>query len=118
MRLLVDECCDLRLVTALREDGHDAVWSRDLDPGASDAAVMAMARASGRIVVTHDVGFGERAMRGRAALPGLVLIRIRPRDRDTVAARQLALIAARGDDLRGAIAVPDDRGERVRHLGK
>jgi hypothetical protein len=36
VRLLVDECCDRRLVAALREAGHDVRYGLEIDPGASD----------------------------------------------------------------------------------
>lgn len=118
MRFLVDECCDPRLAIALRDAGHDAVWARDLAPGASDERLRTIAVEQDRIVVTHDVGFGERMVRARAGVPGLVLIRIRPRDRGEVAGRLLALVAAHGEVLMNAVAVLDDRGDRVRPVAQ
>jgi predicted nuclease of predicted toxin-antitoxin system len=114
MRFLVDECCDPRLADALLDAGHDAVWWRIVSPGASDAALLAAAQAEGRIVVTHDVGIGGMAIRQGMAVPGLVIVRVRPRDRREVATRLLSLVAECGDDLLGSVTVLGDQGYRKR----
>lgn len=63
---------------ALRERGHDveAVAERDLRTG-SDAAILAAARAEGRIVVTQDVGDFRRLaaaeVRAGRIYPALIL---------------------------------------------
>jgi hypothetical protein len=44
VKLLVDECCDPRLVAALREAGHDVRYVLETDPGASDEQAPEKAR--------------------------------------------------------------------------
>jgi predicted nuclease of predicted toxin-antitoxin system len=116
MRFLVDECCDPRLVTALLDAGYDAVWWRTVSPGASDSALLAAADAEERIIVTHDIGIGGMAIRQGLAVPGLIIVRVRPRDRQGVPARLISLVAECGDDLLGSVTVLGDRGHRRRLL--
>jgi predicted nuclease of predicted toxin-antitoxin system len=116
MKFLVDECCDPRLADALLDAGHDAVWWRNISPGASDAALLAAAETEGRIVITHDVGIGGMAVRQGMAVPGLIIVRVRPRDRREVATRLLSLIAECGNDLGGSVTVLGDKGYRKRAM--
>ena len=55
MRLLADENCRPAHVSALDSAGHDVKRVGDLlQKGASDGAVLAAGRDTGRIVVTYD----------------------------------------------------------------
>jgi predicted nuclease of predicted toxin-antitoxin system len=74
MRLLLDECCSARLVAALRASGHDVLYVREAEPGVSDDRVVGVARETDRIIVTEDFGFGERAIRHREPMPGLIML--------------------------------------------
>ena len=76
MLLLLDE--NLSLVTArlLREAGHDVTSVEDEAPGASDPDVIALARATGRVLVTFDSDIGERLFRhGDPVPPGVLYLR-------------------------------------------
>ena len=116
MKLLVDECCDPRLVAALRQAGHDVRYVLETDPGASDDDLFALSVEEGRIVITEDKDFGELAIRHGRSLPGLILIRSAPENRRQKPARVLALLAKRGDRLAGSYAVVDETGVRLRPL--
>ena len=77
MRFLANENVPGPVVAALRERGHDVVWIKELMPGAEDPAVLALAQADQRVVVTSDTDFGELAFRSRLrAQCGVVLIRL------------------------------------------
>lgn len=79
-RMLADENVPGDVVTALRTDGHDVAWMRDVGPGSPDDRVLALALAEGRIVLTFDKDFGELAFRlGQRATPGVILLRPRLR---------------------------------------
>ena len=90
MKLLVDECCDPRLVAALRQAGHDVRYVLEIDPGASDKQVVALSIEQDRILITEDKDFGELAIRHGKALPGLILIRPAPETRRQKSVRVLA----------------------------
>ncbi len=60
MRFLVDECCGPVVANWLRDQGHDARRVADVSPGIDDAAVLGLACAEDRILITSDKGFGAR----------------------------------------------------------
>ena len=75
-RLLADENIPLPAVHALRAAGHDVQAIQEQAPGASDEAVLAVARAQARILVTFDLDMGHLLFeRGLGVPPGVVLIR-------------------------------------------
>lgn len=82
MRFLVDEMLG-SLARWLRLMGHDAAYARDV----GDSAVLARARAEGRVLLTRDVQLAKRAARD----PGSVLVRSR------LLREQLAEVAAAVD---------------------
>jgi predicted nuclease of predicted toxin-antitoxin system len=116
VRLLVDECCDPRLVAALRGAGHDVRYGLETDPGASDEQLVALSIEQERILITEDKDFGELAIRHGRSLPGLILIRIAPENRRRKPARVLALLAKQGERLAGSYAVLDETRVRVRPI--
>ena len=116
LRLLLDECCSARLVAALREAGHDVVCVRESYPAVPDERVIALARELDRIIVTEDFGFGERAVRYREPMPGLITLAF---VRET-AAEQIAIVLAQleGGEAahRGRITTIDGARARFRLL--
>lgn len=101
MRLLADECCDAALVAALRTTGHDVRYVAEDFPGATDQVVLDLATRENRILLTEDKDFGELAVRSNVAIPGIVLIRIDPRQAHQKNSRVLALIERFGRRLMG-----------------
>ncbi len=63
-----DECVARVIVEGLRALGLDCVDAKEVCPGDDDERVLALAAAAGRVVVTHDWGFGELTVR-RASWP-------------------------------------------------
>ena len=116
MKLLVDECCDPRLVAALRQAGHEVRYVLEIDPGASDEQIAQLSIDQDRILTTEDKDFGELAIRHGKSLPGLILIRIAPEHRHRKPARVLALLMRRGDTLWGQYAVVDETSARLRPI--
>jgi predicted nuclease of predicted toxin-antitoxin system len=82
MKLLLDECCEPRLAATLRAAGHDVYYVLEADPGAADEAILSLSRAQGRILVTGDRDFGELAIRQGQSVPGLILLRLTPRQNE------------------------------------
>ena len=54
MRLLADENFPKPVVDALRAEGHDVLWVRTDCPGWRDLAILELAEAEARIVLTVD----------------------------------------------------------------
>jgi predicted nuclease of predicted toxin-antitoxin system len=116
LRLLLDECCSARLVVALRQAGHDVVYVQEDYPAVSDDRVIELARELDRIIVTEDFGFGERAVRYREPMPGLVTLAF---GRET-STEQIAIVLGQfqaGDEAhRGRITTIDGTRSRFRLL--
>ena len=76
MKLLVDMNLSPRLAILLGVAGVEAVhWSSLGPPDASDAAIMAYARAHGFVVLTHDLDFTTILATTNAELPSVVQVR-------------------------------------------
>ena len=77
---LANENVPADAVTAARTAGFDVAWVREQFPGATDDEVLAVAVAEDRVLLTFDKDFGEMVFNlGRAASPGVVLLRPRLR---------------------------------------
>jgi predicted nuclease of predicted toxin-antitoxin system len=67
-----------RSVALLREQGHDAIHLHDLGlDRLPDCDVMALARAEGRIVLTHDLDFADLIAASGETLPSVVIFCLR-----------------------------------------
>ena len=62
-RFFADECVAAEIVEELRAAGLDVAYAKDICPGSPDPHVLKLAAEDGRILVTHDLGFGELAVR-------------------------------------------------------
>jgi predicted nuclease of predicted toxin-antitoxin system len=111
MKLLIDSCVAGAVTRRLREQGHDVVSiaERDVDPG--DRAILEIAHAEGRAIVTIDADFGTLVFRDQAQRVGV--LRLREAVALVLAARASTLVAAHEDDLAAGAFVTDD-GDRAR----
>ena len=77
MRLLADENFPLPTIDALRQAGHDVTWVRTDLPGTGDAALLDIAEADGRVLLTLDKDFWQLAIQHRKPLErsGVILFR-------------------------------------------
>lgn len=76
MKFLIDECCPLYLVEALRHDGHEVVYVPEVSPSITDTTVLEQAVASEQIIITEDHDFGELVFRQKLPSFGVILVRI------------------------------------------
>ena len=72
MKFLLDVPVGREIAEWLREQGHDVLEVRTIDPALSDLAILRLARAQHRIVITTDKDFGELAVRQGEAHRGIV----------------------------------------------
>lgn len=63
MKLLVDECFDIKLVKSLRDAGYDVAYIIELAPSITDREVLEIAYQQERILITEDKDFGELVFR-------------------------------------------------------
>ncbi len=119
MKFLIDQNRSPQLAELLRDAGHDAVHTSELDlERAEDSELLALAADQGRVVVSGDTDFGALLAMLRASQPSVILFRARHMPR---AENQAAIILDHLDDIandleEGAVLVITDDRIRVRHL--
>jgi len=78
MKFLADMGISPRTVAFLRSLGHDAVHLYEQGFGRlSDPTILRKACDEGRVLLTHDLDFGELMAAGGAELPSVVIFRLR-----------------------------------------
>ena len=78
MKFLADMGISPQTVDFLQTLGHDAVHLSDQGLERSpDHDILEKARREGRILLTHDLGFGELIAAKGAALPSVITFRLR-----------------------------------------
>lgn len=96
MRFVVDECVSPLTVAARRARGHDVLSILEAHRSAKDGFVLELAARERRILVTEDVGFGERIFRDAAPrVAGVILVRMP----DATAADRLSRLETALDEL-------------------
>jgi predicted nuclease of predicted toxin-antitoxin system len=113
VRFLADESCDFVVVTALRTVGHDVSAMVEINPGAEDEVVLALARSEGRVLVTEDKDFGLLAYAGGHQTAGVVLIRFPSRVRSALGQAIVDVVTELGDRLAKAFVVVEPGRARV-----
>jgi predicted nuclease of predicted toxin-antitoxin system len=84
--LLLDENMPRSVRRALADAGHDVAFAADAEPAAEDRRVLALARASQRILVTFDADFGDLVYQQAVpAPPAIVYLRMHPIDTEAAA---------------------------------
>jgi predicted nuclease of predicted toxin-antitoxin system len=76
MRFLADENIYGGIVTWLRSTGHDVLYAAEELSGEPDDVVAERCESEDRVLITHDKGFGERAVRLDFAPTGILLLRL------------------------------------------
>jgi len=76
MKFLVDECTGPAVADWLEGQGHDVFSVYAQARGIDDDRVMEIAQIEGRILITNDRGFGEKAFRQRRPHHGVVFLRL------------------------------------------
>ena len=87
MKFKTDENLPNHEASTLREFGFeaDSVWDESLT-GADDRSIAEQARGEGRILVTLDLDFANIRAYPPEQHPGIVVLRLKAQDRDTVIA--------------------------------
>ena len=118
MKFLADMGISPKTVAILRDLGHDAVHlyeqglSRLSDPG-----ILRKARDEGRVLLTHDLDFGELMAASGANLPSVVVFRLRDMRPDGVNAHLWEVVSKYHEVLqKGVIVSVSEKQIRLRNL--
>lgn len=117
MRFVADESCDHRVVTALRDAGHDVLAIAETSRGLPDRDVLVLARRERRVLITEDRDFGQLVFAG--AQPdnvGVLYLRCPESARPGLPKAVLALVSRLADALPRSFVVWSPRRVRVRRL--
>jgi predicted nuclease of predicted toxin-antitoxin system len=114
VKLLADEGVDAGIVARLRSAGHDVVYVAELSPGITDDAVLELANADERILMTADKDFGELVFRLRRATVGVLLVRLAGMPSEGRAEAITQAIEVHGDQMAGAFTVLSPGLVRIR----
>ena len=113
MRFLADESCDFAVVTALRSARHDVTAIVEINAGAEDDVVLALARSEGRVLLTEDKDFGQLAYAGGHKTAGVVLIRFPGNARRSIGQAVVSVVAELGDRLAAGFVVVEPGRARL-----
>lgn len=118
MKFLADMGISLKTVAFLHSLGHDAVHLADQSlERLPDRDIVAKARQEERILLVHDLGFGELVAASGAMLPSVITFRLRNMHPDRVNRALQRLLPQHGDALeRGAMISVTEGQVRVRSL--
>lgn len=112
---LVDANVPKSVVRCLRDLGHDVADVREILPnGAADQDIFDRAQGERRIIVTHDLGFGNLIAYPPGAHAGIITIRPQNLSPKTTARIVCSYVRVHADRLPGAIVTLSPRGARVR----
>lgn len=114
MKFLADMGISLKTAAHLRALGHDAVHLHEQGlEMSSDAAILEKARREDRVLVTHDLDFGELMAASEARLPSVIILRLRNMRPECVN-RYLEEIATQHKDALAAGTIVSAREGQVR----
>ncbi len=118
MRFLADMGNSPHTISFLHDLGYDALHLHSLGlHRLADAAILEKARAEGRVLLTHDLDFGELIAASGARLPSIVVFRLRNMRPDRVNRYLGSIIVQHEEALnRGAVITVAEGQVRVRLL--
>ncbi|MGH9339266.1 MAG: DUF5615 family PIN-like protein [Acidobacteriota bacterium] len=118
MRFLADMGVSLRVVSWLREQGHDAAHLREGGlQRLANGEIFKKAILEKRILLTFDLGFGEIAALSRGEKCSVIVFRLRNTRTHHVIARLGAVLGASSSHLeRGAVLIVEEARHRIRRL--
>ena len=118
MKFLADMGISPRVVSALRERGHEAVHLQEQGLGKMpDGDILGKARSEGSVLLTHDLDFGELLAASGGNLPSVIIFRLKDMRGENVSRHLFAILNQQAETLTaGAICSVGERKVRIRTL--
>jgi predicted nuclease of predicted toxin-antitoxin system len=114
LSFLADESCDFSVIRALRAVGYSVNAIAEISPSLPDEAVLELAVAENRLLITEDKDFGEWVFAHQHAMAGVLLIRYPASMRSSVAVAVIDLIEGHGPDIVDSFTVLEPGRARIR----
>jgi predicted nuclease of predicted toxin-antitoxin system len=118
MKFLADMGISPRTVTFLKSLGHDVVHLQEQGLGRlSDPLTLRKAREEGRVLLTHDLDFGELMAASGEELPSVVIFRLHDMRPERVNLYLKQIVTEHDEVLeQGVIVSVSERQIRLRNL--
>jgi predicted nuclease of predicted toxin-antitoxin system len=118
VKFLADMGISPKTVAFLYALGHDAVHLSEQGlERLPDPSIVEKARQEGRIILVHDLGFGELVAASGARLPSVITFRLRNMHPDRVNGALQSILSQHGEALEhGAMISVTEAQVRVRRL--
>ena len=118
MRFLADMGISPHVVEELRQRGRDAVHLQGQGLGTmTDPEILRKAREEERILLTHDLGFGELLAASGGSLPRLIIFRLKDMRAPNVSLHLFNILNQQSEALnKGAVCSVTERKVRIRML--
>lgn len=118
MKLLVDMNLSPRWIGVLTDAGIEAAhWTTQGAQNAPDSEIMAYARATGSVVLTHDLDFGAMLAATQGEKPSVVQIRAEDVSPDAIGTQVITALRQMALELEaGALLTIDPNRARLRLL--
>ena len=116
MKLLADVNVEFPIIESLRRRGHDVVWVYDVEPTASDEAILALAYEQQRVVLTNDHDFSELVFKLGYPTHGVVLMRLHAVSRREKIVQAINALETHEGDFGGNFCVIEPGRFRLRQL--
>lgn len=96
---MADESCDFSVIRALRSVGYSVKAIAEISPSLPDEAVLELAVAEKRLLITEDKDFGEWVFAHQHVMAGVLLIRYPSSTRSSMGAAVIDLIGGHAPEL-------------------
>ncbi len=118
MKFLADMGISPRVVTALRQQGHEAIHlNEEKLYKLPDSAILEKVRLEGCILLTHDLDFGELLAASGGVLPSVIVFRLKDMRAENVSRYLFRILEQHSKALEeGAICSVTEKRLRVRPL--
>lgn len=118
MKFLADMGISPRVISALREQGHDAVHLQEQGLGRMpDGQILAKAPEEGRVLLTHDLDFGELLAASGGKLPSVIIFRLKDMRANNVSFHLFKILEKQAAALeKGVVCAVTERKVRIREL--
>ncbi len=116
MNILADENIDEQIVRSLRNDKHNVIYVKEMDPGISDEIVLSQTKEINATLLTADKDFGELVFRRGLAADSVILIRLAGLDPDNKARLISSLVNKYEKEMINSFTVITPNHIRIRSI--
>jgi len=118
LKFLVDECIDIRVARAIRDDGFDVKHVVEVMRGAKDTLILDVAFMEKRILITNDKDFGDLVYLRGLPYYGIILLRLKSNKPLHTIQILKNIIAVFGKKLPHSFTVVRKNKIKIRHKNK